>query len=120
MGWSETGNIRGPAVVQENVNTVAASGTAQTIPAVTADTISYVTLTGNCTFTFPAAGAGLSFLLALKQDTTGSRTATWPATVKWAGSTAPTLTTTASKTDLFSFVCIDGTNWLGVTAGEAF
>ena len=108
------------ALVQENVNTVGTSGSAQTIPDVTSDTINYITLTANCTFTFPTAAAGKSFLLGLLQDATGSRTVTWPGTVKWSGGTAPTLTTTASKLDVFSFVCLDGTNWVGVTAGLNF
>lgn len=106
--------------VQESVNTVATSGAAQTIPDVTSDTASQITLTANCTFTFPAAAAGKGFLLALKQDSTGSRTATWPGTVLWAGGTAPTLTTTAAKTDLLSFVCLDGTHWLGTVVGQNF
>lgn len=104
----------------ETVNTVAASSTAQTLPDVIVATIHYVTLTANCTFTFPTAGAGKSFTLILVQDGTGSRTATWPASVKWAGGTAPTLTTTASKRDVFSFLCPDGSSWLGFTAGLAY
>ena len=108
------------ALVQENVNTVATSSTAQTIPDVTSDTINYITLTANCTFTFPTAAAGKSFMLGLLQDATGSRTVTWPGTVKWSGGTAPTLTTAAAKLDLFSFACLDGTNWLGVVAGQNF
>jgi hypothetical protein len=97
--------------------TVAASGTAQTIPDTTSATLNHITLTGNCTFTFPAAAAGKCIKLALKQDATGSRTVTWPGTVKWPSATAPTLTTTAAKTDHFQFTCYDGTNWLGQSLG---
>ena len=106
-----------PAV--ESVNTVAASGAALTIPDVTVATVNQVTLTAACTLTFPAAAAGKSFVLALKQDATGSRTVAWPSstTLLWPGGTAPTLTTAVAKTDLFSFVCADGVHWLGVTAG---
>lgn len=104
----------------ENVNTVAASGAAQTLPDVTTATIHYVTLTAACTFTFPTAAAGKSFTLVLIQDATGSRTATWPASVKWAGGTAPTLTTTAAKRDVLSFMCADGSTWVGFTAGQNF
>ena len=46
------------------------------------------------------------------QDGTGSRTATWPASVKWPSGTAPTLTTTASSVDIVSFY-YDGTNYYG-------
>lgn len=114
------GGVKQMAEVQESVNTVATSGTAQTIPDVTSSTVSRITLTGNCTFTFPTAAAGKSFTLVLVQDGTGSRTVTWPGTVKWSGGTAPTLTTTASKTDVFAFLCADGTNWLAFTSGLNF
>lgn len=92
------------------------SYTANTSTALTIDlangTFQILTLTGNCTYTFPSAAAGKSFTLFQKQDGTGSRTVTWPASVKWPGGTAPTLTSTASKGDLFAFTS-DGTNWYG-------
>jgi len=107
------------ARVQEAVNTVATSGAAQTIPDVTASTISRITLTADCALTFPTAGAGKSFTLALVQDGTGSRIVTWPATiVKWAGGTAPVLSTGINKIDYVTFVCTDGTNWAGFVAGK--
>jgi hypothetical protein len=39
--------------------------------------------------------------------------------VKWAGGTAPTLTTTNGKFDVFSFI-YDGTNWYGFNGGQNF
>lgn len=75
-----------------------------------------VTLTGNCTFTFTAPIAIIgneNLTLYLTQDGTGSRTATWPATVKWTGAAAPTLTTTAGAVDIIAFKW-DGTNYWGV------
>lgn len=94
------------------------TGTAYTV-ANTASSISILTLTGNCTFTFPAAASGGQFTLILAQDATGARTVTWPATVRWAGGTAPTITATASRTDVISFVS-DGTYWLGFVGGQNF
>ena len=82
-------------------------------------TVQILTLTGNCTYTFPAAVAGTSFLLVQKQDATGSRTVTWPTAVKWPASTAPTITSTASKADVFAFTC-DGTNWFGRVIGQNY
>jgi hypothetical protein len=108
------------AVIQEDANIVAASGAAQTIPDVTTATMNIIVLTANCTLTFPPVAAGKSFLLALKQDATGSRTVTWPGTIFWAGGTAPTLTTTANKLDLISVMSLDGTEWIGVVAGQSF
>lgn len=108
------------AVKAEAINTVATSGAAQTLPAGTAATMHMVTLSANCAITFPAPVAGASLSLFLAQDATGSRTVTWDTAVRWAGGTAPTLTTTASKTDSFSFVCPDGVHWFGFVAGLAF
>jgi hypothetical protein len=102
----------------ETVNTVASSGATQTIPAVTSSTISDITLSNNCTFTFPTATAGTSFTLVLRQDGTGGRTATFPAGTKWASAIAPTVTSTASAVDVFTFLCVNGVVWMGFTGGQ--
>lgn len=93
------------------------SSTAITL-ALTNGTVQIITLTGNATITMPTATAGKSFILLLKQDGTGSRTVTW-STVKWPAGTAPTITSTASKQDIFSFFA-DGTNWYGTTVGQNY
>lgn len=99
--------------------TVAAnSSTAYTINLANG-TVQFITMTGNCTFTFPTPTAGKSFSLFLIQDATGSRTATWPASVKWPYGISPTLTTTATKTDRFVFTA-DGTSWFGSVAGQSY
>ena len=97
--------------------------TANTSTAYTIDlangSVQILTLTGNCTFTFPTATAGRSFIMILKQDGTGSRTVTWPSAVKWPAGTAPTITSTASKADKYVFTA-DGTNWIGSNAGQNY
>lgn len=103
------------APLVETINTLAASGAAATVPDIPV-TITRLTLTANCTLTFPAAAPGKSFTLVLVQDSTGSRTVTWPATVKWPGGTAPTLSTGAGKVDYLSFVC-SATAWDGFVSG---
>lgn len=120
LGLSKWQNFAQPAVLVENVFTNTSTGSTETINDVSSYTINVLTLTANCTLTFPTASAGKSFMLVLKQDATGSRTVTWPGSVKWPGGTAPTLTTTASKTDVISFICVDGTNWYGFVGGLAF
>jgi len=70
-----------------------------------------VTLAGNRTFTFADPKAGARYMIELIQDGTGSRTITWP-TIKWQDGSAPTLTTTAGKTDLI-FITWDGTDYFG-------
>ena len=96
--------------------------TANSSTAITLDlangTFQNITLTGNATITMPTAVAGKSFLLLLSQDATGGRTVTW-STVVWPGGTAPTITSTASKRDIFSFFS-NGTSWFGVTVGQNY
>lgn len=97
------------------------TGTAYTIDLANGS-VQVLTLTGNCVFTFPTATAGRSFLLVLKQDGTGSRTATWPTStnpVKWPSGTNPTITATANQWDLYAFTA-DGTNWLGRTIAQKY
>ena len=93
------------------------SSTAITL-ALTNGTVQIITLTGNATITMPTATSGKSFIMFLKQDATGSRTVTW-STVKWAGGTAPTITSTASRQDILSFFA-DGTNWYGVVVAQNY
>ncbi len=76
-----------------------------------------VTLAGNRTLALSNARIGQRFLLKLTQDGTGSRTVTWFTTISWAGGTPPTLTTTASKSDLFGFVCTGSGTYDGHVVG---
>ena len=60
----------------------------------------------------PTATAGKSFALYLKQAAvTGNGSATFTGVI-WPAGTAPTITATAGKMDILSFVA-DGTNWYG-------
>ena len=73
-----------------------------------------VTLAGNRTVAAPSNGSTGQFCSILViQDGTGSRTLTWNAVFEFASDTAPTLTTTASKGDLFVFR-YNGSKWLEV------
>ena len=78
-----------------------------------------VTLTGNVgtmAFTNPPKPSNL--LLKIVQDATGSRTVTaWDSDVKWAGGTAPTLSTGASAIDIISCY-FDGTSYYCVPSLE--
>jgi len=114
-----TATLVNPTITNYTETTVTANtSTAYTIDN-TNGTLQILTLTGNCTFTFPTATAGKSFTLFLKQDATGSRTVTWPASVKWPGGTAPTITATASKGDKYVFTA-DGSSWAGSNAGQNY
>ena len=68
----------------------------------------------------PASGSGGSFTLIFTADGT-ARAVTWPASIKWAGGTAPTLTSTSGKVDSFAFFTSDGgTTWQGYVGGQNF
>jgi hypothetical protein len=95
------------------VGTVTSSSTL----ALTNGTVQTATLTAStaCTFTMPTATAGKSFVLLLKQAAaTGNGTATFTS-VKWGTAGAPTITATAGKMDILTFIA-DGTNWYGSAA----
>ena len=73
-----------------------------------------LTLGGNRTLAAPTNNTTGQFISILViQDGTGSRTLTWNAVFEFAADTAPTLTTTASKGDVFVFR-YNGSKWLEV------
>lgn len=98
------------------------SGTAITLN-LTNGNVQKLTLTANCTVTLagPAAGAMRSLTLLVFQDATGSRTITWPASVKWGDAGAPILTLAASKMDIVSLFTVDGgMTWYGALGAKGF
>lgn len=111
------GSLTNPTVT----NYVETPYTANTSTAITLNlangTVQVLTLTGSPTITMPTAVAGKSFIIYLKTGA-GSYSVTWT-TVKWPSATAPTITSTASKMDIFSFFS-DGTNWYGTTVGQNY
>lgn len=73
---------------------------------------------GNITIALSNEGVGQCFVINIIQDGTGSRTVTWFTTIKWAGGSAPTLTTTASKIDTFGFIVASAGNYYGYVVGQ--
>ena len=73
-----------------------------------------LTFGGNRTLAAPTNSTTGQFISILViQDGTGSRTLTWNAVFEFKDDTAPTLTTTASKGDVFVFR-YNGSKWLEV------
>jgi hypothetical protein len=108
-----TPTINGYIEGNTNLGTVTTTATLN----ITSSTVLTATLTAStaCTFTLPPVGAGKSFVLYLKQaPSTGNGTATFvtsPAgNISWPGGVAPTVTATAGRLDIFSFVS-DGARW---------
>ena len=111
-----TAAVTGNTTLGSYSETVVAIGTVTTSNTLSlaTGTVQTATLTAStaCTFTMPTATAGKSFILLLKQAaSTGNGTATFTG-VKWNSSGAPTITATAGKMDILTFVA-DGTNWYG-------
>ena len=97
----------------------ALSGTSVAIDCETGNFFALST-SGNTTFTFsnpPASGTAYSFTLKLTAG--GTHTITYPASVDWAGGTAPDAPA-SGETDLLAFATYDGgTTWYGFRAGDA-
>jgi len=118
--WSQ--DLRGV----KNLSEVSASATISTntltLDLSTATTF-YVSLNANIT-TMTISNAqspGVSaFTLILTADGT-ARAVTWGGSILWPSATAPTLTSTNGKKDVFSFLTLDGgTNWYGFTGAQNF
>ena len=97
----------------------ALSGTTPTCNAATFSSFS-LTTSGNTTFTFSTnVATGYLHGFVLKLTSGGSHTITWPASVDWAGGTAPDAPA-SGETDILVFTTIDaGTNWYGARVIDA-
>ena len=102
----------------EKLNAFGNTGLAPTINLANGTFVT-ATLNQNATFAF-SLGTGVTsdaiqFTLHLTNDATAGRTITWPVSVKWPNGTVPTRTTTANKTDVYSFYTFNGgTDWYGI------
>jgi hypothetical protein len=84
-----------------------------------------LTLTSNATSfaitNWPSSGELAKVTVQVKQDATGSRTWAWPAGYKWAGGTAPTISSAANAIDEFVLWSRDGgATVYGATVGQEF
>ena len=107
-----TGNIQ---INGQSWVTVDANGNTTSTTAVDWDNGNVQTFTLNAnptTFTFSNGNAGATYILIVRQNGAGSYTINWPGTVTWSGGSAPTMTATADKYDVFSFI-YDGTKYFG-------
>ena len=72
------------------------------------------TITANTTFSFTNVPSGAFCCVTLQLINGGSKTVTWPSSVKWTDNTAPDLT--SSGKDVLTFVTMDGgSTWFGTT-----
>ena len=73
---------------------------------------------GNITIAISNEVSGQKFIISILQDGVGSRTVTWFTTIRWASGSAPTLTTTANKRDVFGFICTGTDTYDGFVVGR--
>lgn len=74
-----------------------------------------ITLSGATALVFSGAMDGSRLQLFINQDNIGSRTITWPSSVKWPAATAPTLTATQSGIDIVAFY-VNNSNYYATSA----
>lgn len=109
IGATATINALTVAGYQEAVAPIGPWGTGTVTLSIADKTIISATTTGSTTLTMPTANDGASFVVAVTQGGGGSVTFTG---VKWTAATAPTLSSTTNRVDIFSFIKIGG-SWYG-------
>ena len=117
---ADAGNVTGEFIAQSYNETYdALSGTTPTVDCHNGNMFN-LTTSGNTTFTFsnpPASGTAFGFTLKLVAG--GTHTITYPASVDWAGGSAPDAPA-SGETDVLVFITHDGgTTWYGFRAGDA-
>ena len=126
VGTTDTQTLTNKTLTNPTVNastqgvtayTPAAAGTA-TLDVAATNIHSITMPAGNITIAISNESAGKCFMIEITQDGGGSRTCTFFTTIKWAGGSEPTLTTTASKTDVFGFRCTGTDQYLGYIVGQ--
>jgi len=104
----------------EEYAAVTSSSNAVSINLRTANNFSH-TLTENTTISFanPAASGKVSAFTLKVIQASSAKSITWHSSIKWAGDTAPTLSTGNGEVDVFTGYTVDGgTNYYMFTAGQ--
>ena len=104
----------------EEYEAVTSSSNAIAINLRTANNFSH-TLTENTTISFanPAASGKVSAFTLKIIQASSAKSITWHSSIKWAGDTAPTLSTGNGNVDVFTGYTVDGgTNYYMFTAGQ--
>lgn len=79
-------------------------------------------LGGNRTLSVSNPKDGWVYTLRVVQDSTGSRTITWPSSFKWGAAGAPTLSTLPNKQDIITIMCINAStpSFIAFLSGKGF
>jgi hypothetical protein len=112
-----TGSAWQVLVIREHVHVktaLTASSTTTLNAALGGDfTLSMTTSVSTLTISNVMAGDVTRLSVRIQQDATGGRTLTWPASFKWEGGAAQSISSAANAVDLLEIVSYDGgTTWL--------
>jgi len=114
------GVIQRPEIKDYSETKVALSAAASVTCDISTGNVFALTADQDTTFVFSnpsPTGKSCAFTLIWTQDAS-DRTITWPATVDWAGGSAPDVTSGSAKIDVYTFFTLDaGTIWYGFQAG---
>lgn len=110
--------ITNKAIVQKVTSYTPEAAATATLNLTTGNIHSITMPEGNITIAISNEAAGQCFLVEITQDSGGSRTVTWFETIKWAGGSAPTLTTTGDKRDVFGFRVTGTDTYDGYIVGQ--
>jgi len=112
--------IQRPEIKDYSETKTALSAAASVTADITTGNVFSLTADQNTTFVFSnpsPTGKSCAFTLVWTQDSS-DRTITWPASVDWAGGSAPDVTSGSAKIDIYTFFTMDaGTIWYGFQAG---
>jgi len=104
-------------------NTVASTGSSGTITLNMASgnvqnfTFSGSSASDSITLALTSVTANQIFLVSVTQNSGGSGTVTWFSTIRWAGGSPPTLTTTGGQRDTFGFIATSTNTFDGFVVG---
>lgn len=113
-----TGKIKQDAIYQTPQTSTPAGAATDTLDLSTGNEFRITMPAGNITIAISNETNGQKFIVSILQDGTGSRTVTWFSTIKWSGGSAPTLTTAASKRDVFGFIVTGADTYDGFVVGQ--
>jgi hypothetical protein len=121
-GATTTNNITVGMIDTSGVRTPISSGSGgatATFDLSTASTFTH-TLAANSTTTLAEVNAtdGQKFMIRLEQNSAGTGLVNFFSNIRWAGGTAPTLTATTGKVDIFGFLTTTSGNYEGFIVGQ--
>jgi hypothetical protein len=95
-----------------------ASTTPHTFNLANGNFFTYTLATNPQVFHLANVTKGQKFVIRIEQDAAGGNGITFFSTIKWAGGSAPTVTTTAGKADVFGFIAVETGLYDGFVIGQ--